>query len=88
MTRNAVVEKAAEIAGGQSALAKACGVSPQAVSQWIRGLRPVAHRHGRKIEDATKGEIGRRDLFPDSWQEYWPELGKQKRRSAKEPAHA
>lgn len=46
------------------ALAQACGVKPQAVSQWFsRGIVPV----GRclAIEDATRGSVTRYELRPD-----------------------
>ncbi|GGX32608.1 hypothetical protein GCM10007242_44420 [Pigmentiphaga litoralis] len=74
MSRNQVVEKAVRVVGGQAALANACGVSPQAVSQWVNGIRPVPVEHCRAIEDATRGEVSRRDLCPTKWQSIWPEL--------------
>lgn len=74
MERNAVVERACSLVGGQSALADACGVSPQAVSQWIRGIRPVPIERCLPIERATNGAVTRRDLCPTDWMRIWPEL--------------
>ncbi len=56
--------KAIDICGGQSALAKAVGVKPQAVQQWIgRGVVPV--ERVADIERATQGAVRARDLRPD-----------------------
>lgn len=56
--------KAVSICGGQSALAKAIGVKPQAVQQWIgRGMAPV--ERVADIERATNGVVTARELRPD-----------------------
>lgn len=47
------VERACEILGSQAALADLLGVSPAVINQWIKGVRPVAPKHGPKIETAT-----------------------------------
>ena len=69
--------RAAEIVGGQTALAKACGVTVQAVSQWVRGIRPVPVERCADIERVTGGTVTRRDLRPDDWRRIWPELAQQ-----------
>lgn len=48
---------------GQAGIARLLGVSPQAVSQWVSGLRPVPPRHAIAIEAATG--VSRHDLRPD-----------------------
>ena len=48
---------------GQAGIARLLGVSPQAVSQWVSGMRPVPPRHAIAIEAATG--VSRHDLRPD-----------------------
>ena len=66
--------RAVDVVGGQTALAKACGVTAQAVSQWVRGIRPVPVERCADIERVTGGTVTRRDLRPDDWRRIWPEL--------------
>ncbi|MGE8282830.1 MAG: YdaS family helix-turn-helix protein [Stenotrophomonas lactitubi] len=56
----AAVEK---VDGGQAALARVLGVSPQQLNQWVRALRPVPPRHAIAIERATG--VSRCALRPD-----------------------
>lgn len=51
------------VTGGQKALADRLEISPQAVNQWVKGLRPVPPRHALAIEAATG--VSRHDLRPD-----------------------
>lgn len=74
MSANAAAQRAADLLGGNSALAKACGVTPQAVSQWANGGRPIPERRCVAIERLTKGAVTRQELRPDDWSEIWPEL--------------
>ena len=76
MPINTAAQQAAQILGGQSALAKVCGVTPQAVSQWINGARSVPSRRCVLIERATGGAVSRRDLRPTDWNDFWPEMAK------------
>ena len=55
-------------------LARAIGAHEPDVSRWASGERPVPKRYGCLIETHTNGEVTRKDLFPDDWQVYWPEL--------------
>ena len=56
--------QAIEIAGGQSALARAIGGSAQTVNNWIRRASvPAEHCHA--IERATNGAVRCEDLRPD-----------------------
>lgn len=59
------MQRAAQVVGGQAALAKILKVSPQAVNQWVRGERPVPPEQCAAIEKATAGEVMARDLRPD-----------------------
>lgn len=49
--------------GGQAALARKLGVSPQAVNQWAKGRRPVPARMAIAIEGFM--DVSRHDLRPD-----------------------
>ena len=47
------------------------------VSAWVNGLRPFPPEHCVTIDLDTKGSaspITRKQLRPDDWQKYWPEL--------------
>ncbi len=59
------VEKAVRVAGGQSALARAVGVTPQAVQQWV-SAGVVSYKKVIDVERATgipRSEL-RADLYP------------------------
>ena len=58
------IEKACEAVGGQAELAKAVGVTPQAVNQWVSKGKPPPERV-LGIESATGGAITRQELRPD-----------------------
>lgn len=73
------IRRAVEFFGSQLALAKALGVTPVTVNQWVRpsgahGNRPVPPKQCVRIEALTRGQVTRRDLRPEDWVEYWPEL--------------
>ena len=51
--------------GRRSDLAKAIGVNPQLLSQWIHGVRPVPAARCPSIEAATNGRVRCEDLRPD-----------------------
>lgn len=70
---NKFVILASEILGGQSALAKLLGVTPPTVNQWAKGDRPIPIDKCWPIEQATNGEVTRKDLRPDDWERIWPE---------------
>lgn len=58
------LEQAITILGRPSALARACGTFPQAVSRWRRqGYPPV--KYVLAIERATSGKVSRYALRPD-----------------------
>lgn len=68
------IEKAAEIAGSEKALADWLGVTKAAVWQWKQQGRRTPIEHCPEIERRTEGAVTRRDLRPSDWQQIWPEL--------------
>jgi DNA-binding transcriptional regulator YdaS (Cro superfamily) len=60
--------------GRSLAIARAVGVTPPVVSDWVMGKKGVPVERCTAIERATHGEVTRRDLRPDDWQDIWPEL--------------
>ena len=63
MTTHAI-ERAAQLMGGQSALARKLGCTPQAVLKMCATGRVPAERV-LAIEEATDGAVTRHDLRPD-----------------------
>lgn len=70
------INKAIKICGGLSALALALDKTPQQVSNWRSRWpnSPVPIEYCVSIEKATNGQVTRKDLRPDDWQQIWPEL--------------
>jgi len=60
--------------GYQASLAKLLGVSPQAMYQWVRGVRPVPIEHCLTIERATGGLVTRGDLRPHDKHLIWADI--------------
>lgn len=58
----------------KTVFARAIKVSPSLLHQWLRGIRPIAIQHGAAIERASGGAVTRKELFPDTWADIWPEL--------------
>lgn len=61
--KKSAIAIAASKAGGQANLARAVGVSPGLVYQWVTGRRPVASHHCLAIEAATG--VSRHAMRPD-----------------------
>lgn len=59
------LQKAVELVGGQSSLAKAIGVKQQHVWNWLNRDGKPAAEHVLGIEAATNGAVTRYDLRPD-----------------------
>lgn len=59
-----IVERVIELAGGASAIAKMCSVSPQAVQQWKISGRIPAERV-LIIEKLVDGQVSRYQMRPD-----------------------
>lgn len=55
-------------------LALDVGVSLGMLSQWKNKTRPVSAARCIAIENATNGQVTRKDLRPDDWEVIWPEL--------------
>jgi DNA-binding transcriptional regulator YdaS (Cro superfamily) len=60
--------------GSKTKLARAINAQPQLVWQWATDVRPVPVRRCLPIELATGGAVTRKDLRPNDWRDYWPEL--------------
>lgn len=58
-------------------LAKAVKATAAEISDWRRNKRQVPVRRCVPIEIATGGQVTRKDLRPDDWAEYWPELAEE-----------
>lgn len=65
MDRNVGLERAISIVGSQKALAAILGVTPQSVSQWVNGSRPLPSEHCPVIEEATGKLVVCEELFPN-----------------------
>lgn len=63
-TQTNLIEKACDLVGGMSTLAKLCDVSPPAVFKWVKKNKAPANRC-IQIEKATKGKVRRFELRPD-----------------------
>lgn len=63
MTSNAI-SRAARIVGGQSALARKLGCTPQAVSKMCASGKVPAERV-IAVEEAVEGQVTRNELRPD-----------------------
>tara|TARA_R110000765_G_C18753658_1_gene588205 strand:+ start:589 stop:786 length:198 start_codon:yes stop_codon:yes gene_type:complete len=59
-----IIKKAVKAAGNMSKLARACGVTPQAVRKWVvRGQIPA--EQVLNVEKATEMRVTRYELRPD-----------------------
>jgi DNA-binding transcriptional regulator YdaS (Cro superfamily) len=81
------IQTAARILGNQAALARALGVTPVTVGQWLKpgksngpGIPP---KQCVRIEQITQGQVSRQAMRED-WLEFWPELAQ----NPAEPAQA
>ncbi len=59
---------------GSVRLMGALGVSRAYLYQMATGRRPITPKRAVLIELATEGKVNRKDLFPNDWQETWPEM--------------
>lgn len=60
--------------GRSQKLAKGIGVPASFISKLRSGKKKVPIARCVAIERFTGGEVTRKDLRPDDWQNYWPEL--------------
>lgn len=59
------LERAIELVGGQSELSRRIGCSQQAISSWLYRVGRVPAEWCGPIEEATSGQVTRRDLRED-----------------------
>lgn len=72
MKHAALARRASDENGGPTALARKVGRTPSEVSQWISGVRPIPMASAALVESVSS--VTRQQLFPDDWQQIWPEL--------------
>lgn len=66
MSSTEALERAIEIAGGQSALARKIGRAQGHVHYWLRGAKYGVPPHAAiDIENALNGAVSRHDIRPD-----------------------
>lgn len=63
-----------ELLGGTTEVAKALGIKPPSVSGWKLSRIPDDKLIRLAVIAEAKGISSRKELFPDTWQELWPEL--------------
>lgn len=68
-------------------MARGCDASVAFLRAIATGKRPCPTKLAVKIETFTKGEVTRRDLFPDDWHEVWPELANSEEKQPPAPGH-
>ena len=56
------IRKAVSTIGGVTALARAVGVSPQAIHLWLNGQTQLQARYAAGIQDATGGVVSAYDI--------------------------
>lgn len=59
------LEKAIEIIGGQTVLARVCGIKPQTINVWRKKFGRAPAERVLQIEKAVNGRVSRHDLRPD-----------------------
>ena len=69
--------------GALQRLSKDINAHAPDVSRWASGDRPVPIHFAAALEKATGGQVTRKELFPSTWGQIWPELaGKPRKRNA------
>ncbi|ALQ51884.1 transcriptional regulator [Nitrosomonas ureae] len=66
--------------------AKRIGVPLPSVSHWRHNKRQVPLAKALLIESATNGLVTRKELRPDDWQTWWPELAKKEQTDSEKAA--
>ena len=63
--------------GGTAETARKCHCKMSTVSDW-RQMKRIPDGKlvliACDLEKVTKGKVGRKQLFPDTWKQIWPEL--------------
>ena len=68
------LDRAIACVGGLSKLAQAIGEGQTTLSNWRKRGTVLKAEYCTAIERATGGQVTRRDLRPNDWQQIWPEL--------------
>lgn len=63
-----------ELLGGTTEVAKALGIKPPSVSGWKLSRIPDDKLIRLAVIAESRGIASRKELFPDTWQQLWPEL--------------
>lgn len=63
-----------ELLGGTTEVAKALGIKPPSVSGWKLSRIPDDKLIRLAVIAESRGVASRKELFPDTWQQLWPEL--------------
>lgn len=64
MTDNPI-QRAADLMGGARQLAKASGLSHQAIGHWLTGARRISPASALLVASATAGRVTPKELRPD-----------------------
>jgi DNA-binding transcriptional regulator YdaS (Cro superfamily) len=74
-----------DLLGGTTKVARLCGVSVPAASQWRKFGIPKDRLIflAASIEKLSGGKYTRKQMFPDTWQDIWVELRKVRTRMRK-----
>lgn len=73
---NPNIKKAIDLLGGVVATKNALNLETyQTVQQWVKA-NSIPAKYCRTIEDLLSGEVTRKQLRPNDWIVYWPELAK------------
>ena len=67
--RNEALKRALKAAGGLTLLATQLGITPQAISQWLR----VPAVRVLEVEKAVRGSVSRHDMRPDLYPKEEPD---------------
>jgi len=69
--KTTAIKKALSLLGGNNATARALGVKPPTVSEWVSGKRPVPIKQCAAIQRLTDGQVTCEQLAPDF---DWPSI--------------
>jgi DNA-binding transcriptional regulator YdaS (Cro superfamily) len=70
-------EWAQQSRGRQASLASFLRVPAPNVCSWVSGQKLPSVKTAVAIELFTQGQVTRKDLYPNDWQQIWPELANQ-----------
>ena len=71
-----------EVRGRNLLLARALGIQPPTVSDWVIGKKRIPLDKVRPIETFTQGAVTRRHMRPNDYLIHWPELAEAQAQTA------